>query len=276
MPQTTEGGNFTSNDGPASNVQQDDLNTESLPHVLDFNWVCQQEDFKQTQYQYLASTVFENYHIHVTARRQSGMDKRQFLACLLLLYPQTPSPATNFLPDTGRSESDDGNEGMNMKKEIATTTSMYGDPSRGVPHASLVKQEKHDEQKFQIPTSNTDKTKQAAGTHARGTGVLTDTMVAAGQPQGAATVMPRDNMYREQQEELQSLVSAVLYLTELYGVAQTRGGAQVSQYRRTLTAQSHTMLVQRLTRELHNTDMGFWAWLERQQTPQQTPTTYHV
>ena len=106
-----------------------------------------------------------------------------------------------------------------------------------------------------------------AGTHASSSRVLVGTTERVDEPEQHPTVLSRDDKYREKKEELQRLVSTVLYLTEMYGVAQTRGGAQVSQYRRTLTAQSHTLLVQRLARELQQTEAGFWAWLDRGTTP---------
>ena len=378
MP-TTEGGFFS---GQSDEQHQGTQDTPAWyqPHVLDFNWARTQDELETTQYRYLANTVFENYSMHLEARRESSMHRTQFLTCLWLLYTdmsadaeevhellgsgpgqdghkskpakqQSPSSQGSYqaphetsehgvgvtLPQgaselhtlRGSAPGQDGNYSKPLKQESPSSQGSHpalhhtsehsvavklehgaselhtlrgsapgqdGNYSKPLKqespwsqgshpalhhtseHSVAVKLEEGPEQYFEtgtfsMPNAALHPTPQhmhvnlRAGTYASSSAVLVGTPARVDEPEQDPTVMSQDDKYREKREELQRLVSTVLYLTEMYGVAQTRGGAQVSQYRRTLTAQSHTLLVQRLARELQQTEAGFWAWLDRRRTP---------
>ena len=327
MP-TTEGGFFS---GQSDEQHQGTQDTPAWyqPHVLDFNWARTQDELETTQYRYLANTVFENYSMHLEARRESSMHRTQFLTCLWLLYTdmsadaeevhellgsgpgqdghkskpakqQSPSSQGSYqaphetsehgvgvtLPQgaselhtlRGSAPGQDGNYSKPLKQESPWSQGSHPALHHTSEHSVAVKLEEGPEQYFEtgtfsMPNAALHPTPQhmhvnlRAGTYASSSAVLVGTPARVDEPEQDPTVMSQDDKYREKREELQRLVSTVLYLTEMYGVAQTRGGAQVSQYRRTLTAQSHTLLVQRLARELQQTEAGFWAWLDRRRTP---------
>jgi|SaaInlV_125m_DNA_1040241.scaffolds.fasta_scaffold37620_2 hypothetical protein len=327
MPER-ESGVFPEQNNGQHQVTQDTA-AWHLPYVLDFNWASTRDEFQTMQYQYLANTVFENYSMHLEARRQSSMDRAQFLTCLRLLYTNMSADAEELHTLPGSGPGEDGDNSKPLKQESSWSegsnqalhhTSEHGvgvklqqgaeelhtllgsapgpdgdnskpanqqSPSSQGSYQALpdmseqavgVKLEKGVEQyvetgTFSMPNAALDPTPHdmhvnlKAGTHASSLRVLVGITGRADEPEQDPTVLSRDDKYREKKEELQRLVSTVLYLTEIYGVAQTRGGAQVSQYRRTLTAQSHTLLVQRLARELQQTEAGFWAWLHHGTTP---------
>ena len=243
-----QAGYFNKEDDNNANAPQQQPDDSALPYVNDFNWASTTGDFDTIQYQYLTSAVFENYSMHLRSRRQPGMCKEDFVRYVRLLYQNVPLQTGNALrvPDTTLGPDDEG------------STSMKHKPDTSDVHAQWIKQEPD-----------------TSDVHAQSTNVLSDFASPAGPTPPAPGATTRENAYREQREELKRLVSTVLYLTEMYNVAQTRGGAQVSQYRRTLTAQSHTMLVQRLARKLQQTEAGFWAWLHARATPT-AGTTMHV
>ena len=325
---TREGGYFRDhNDGQHQGTQ--DTAAWYRPHVLDFNWAHTQAELQTTQYQYLANTVFENYSMHLEARRQSSMDRAQFLTCLRLLYTNMSADAEELHTFPGSGPGQDGHNSKSVKQQSPSSQGSYqalddtselgnavklqegaeelhtlpgSGPGQDGHNSNAAKQQSPSSQgsyqalydtsehgvgvkleegveqyvemgTFSMPNAALDPTAHhmdvnlKAGTHASSSRVLVGIKERVDEPEQHPTVLSRDDKYREKKEELQRLVSTVLYLTEMYGVAQTRGGAQVSQYRRTLTAQSHTLLVQRLARELQQTEAGFWAWLDRGTTP---------
>lgn len=278
MSQERRAGNFTQRQQGALYQATEAADDMRLAHVLDFNWARTQGDFRGTQYQYLANTVYENYSMHLTAHRQSSMDRARFLTCLRLLYTEVPPRAANPDTITGTVPGQGGDGGESMKTQENTSPTSGEEPQNTeqenveIKHESGKKME-YDSGEFSVshptnlPIPYPIAGKLETNVHQSGLGALVNIDDAPGQTQTSATLMSRDDKYRKRREELQCLVSTVLYLTEMYGVAQTRGGAQVSQYRRTLTAQSHTMLVQRLARELQATEAGFWAWLHDENTP---------
>ena len=156
----------------------------------------------------------------------------------------------------------EGNSIPNVQSEMKT--SMPQDI--GTPAAAATESNQNaynSNMKIEKETENSENGDSTLNMNSNASSALPDAVVAGQPTHPAPATTSRETMYREQSAELKHLVSTLLYLTEMYGVAQTRGGAQVSQYRRTLTAQSHTILVQRLARRLQETEMGFWAWLAR-------------
>jgi hypothetical protein len=262
---TTEGGDFAGRNDNTGTEATPDAAAEALLNVLPFNWVSSQEEFDSMQYQYLANAVFQNYSMHLAALRQPGMDRAQFLQCLRLLYTVRAQTLTRpLLQQTNANPAND------------PQTASANRPATGVGS-----QETTNSQANTNATAHGDGRLQSAVTVKPDTDQGEPSSVVGGSTIDKAspsapirTATTREDKYQKQHDALQRLVSTVLYLTEMYAVAQTRGGAQVSQYRRTLTAQSHTMLVQRLARELHETEAGFWAWLARPSTtPLQGPAT---
>jgi hypothetical protein len=194
------------------------------------------------------------------------------------LYTNMSADAEELHTLPGPGPGQNGDNGKPLKQESPCSQGSYQALHHTSEHAVGVKLEEGVEQyvetgTFSMPNAALDPTPHdmdvnlKAGTHASSLRGLVGITERVDEPEQDPTVLSRDDKYREKKEELQGLVSTVLYLTEMYGVAQTRGGAQVSQYRRTLTAQSHTLLVQRLARELQQTEAGFWAWLDRRTTP---------
>ena len=285
--------------GDGQNQGTPDTRAWHLPHVLDFNWARTQDDLESTQYQYLANTVFENYSMHLEARRQSSMERAQFLRHLRLLYPNMSTDAGGQYTFAGSGPERDADERKQVKQQSPSShgsnlgqrdtfepgVAVKPEPEGDADESKEVKQpspSSHGSNLGQRDTfepvvavqpelggehSETGFFSSAHPVHAPSLRASVQATESVDRFEPEATVPSRDDKYREKKEELQRLVSTVLYLTEMYGVAQTRGGAQVSQYRRTLTAQSHTLLVQRLARELQQTEAGFWAWLDSTTTP---------
>jgi len=247
MPQQVTAGNFNANNEVLSPPNAQNTAVGETPYKpLEFNWANTKEDFQKPQFQYLANIVFENYTMHLAMQKQSTMERENFMHFLSLLYS-----------DVAKNEETKVMTKTTMKKEPGTETPQQ-DPQ---VHSNVAKNE---ETKVTTETQvkiepGTETPQQDAQVH------MTDMQALPHIPVTRASL---EEKYHEHRAELVRLVSTVLYLTELYAVAQTRGGAQVSQYRRTLTAQSHTMLVRRLARELQETEMGFLAWLGEQTTPQ--------
>lgn len=238
----TTSGVFPTNPNHTPNEPPNAVHDTTPPFVLEFNWVSAKEDFDKPQYEYLTNTVFENYSMHLLSRRQSGVDREHFGKCMRLLYTQMPEEVTDTpgASDTASSTSYDTSDSMSVTSESSLNANndlhFRGSLANTSTQQELVKK---------------------SNLH------LNPTQVLADLENTEYPATNRESTYRQQQTELQLLVSSLLYLTEMYGVAQTRGGAQVSQYRRTLTAQSHAMLVERLSRMLQHTEAGFWAWLEQ-------------
>ena len=103
--------------GDGQNQGAPDTRAWHLPHVLDFNWARTQDDLESTQYQYLANTVFENYSMHLEARRQSSMERAQFLRHLRLLYPNMSTDAGGLYTIAGSGPEGDADERKQVKQQ---------------------------------------------------------------------------------------------------------------------------------------------------------------
>lgn len=211
------------------------------------NWVQFRQQLNNTEYAYLLETVYDELRMQYV----DFMEREDFWHRVELLYDDV--------------ESGDDTASTTTSVTVPSTVSVGNKRSNGNSDGrdtvhKVLKTEEESEKHYE---SRKNESNPMSSEYEHGETAAPGSGSPPWSPSGetASGSDSPEHKFETTRGSLKRLFSALLYLTEVNNVAHTRGGAQVSQYRRTLAFQSRDILLELVSVNMRK-NSEFWEWLE--------------